>query len=321
MWGNTRGWIISAAIAVVMLGLMGLLQWSGTAPSSMTPAFAADAKNLAPLELDPSPETVLAMTDEGDVAEKYQEAIGLYDPKIYDRVSPLSLDEMPALEPIVEVTRYRQMRLFSREKRAPEVINFQREKTTIEILRKLGEACATKALMLKAKDDKDGARRYAEAAFALGAKMYRERVVYEELDAGFALMGAGAQVLATLAKEEGDTPRAAACMAVDEARKKLMVSRINDLHKITKTIDGTISATRAGDVFALAERSQERLWRIEACFQLARIHRFVGDNGRGADQRYAQMLLRRLADNDSDPLVKLAATKARDITDVEYNTQ
>jgi hypothetical protein len=321
MWGNTRGWVISAAIAVVMLGLMGLLQWSGTAPSSETAAFATDAKNLAPLVLDPSPDTVVAMTDDCDAADKYQEAIGLYDPKIYDRVSPLSLDEMPALEPIVEVTRCKQMRLFSREKRAPEVINFQHEKTPIEILRKLGEACATKGLMLKTKGDKDGARRYAEAAFALGAKMYRERVVYEELEAGFALLAASSTVLANLAEQESDAPRAAACRTIYDAIQKLMTTRVNDLRRITKTSDGTISATRAGDVFALAERSQERLWRIEACLQLARTHRFVGDNGRGADQRYAQMLLRRLADNDSDPLVKLAATKARDITDEEYNKQ
>jgi hypothetical protein len=321
MWGNKLGWGISAGIAVVMIGLMVLLQWSGTAPSDMTPKFAADPRNLAPLVLDPAPESIVAMDDACDAGDKYAIAIANYDPKIYDKVNPLNLDEMPALEALVEGTHCKNMTLFTRQ--AGKVINFEREKTPIETLRKLGEASASKALMLKAKSDKAGSQKYAEAAFALGAHMYKERVVFEEYDGGMGVMGAGTQVLLALATEAGDTARAAQLKAFNDARIKFGQNggRVADLRAITKTIDGNISAARAGDVFALAQKSKERMWRVEACLQLARTKRFVGEEGRGADQRYAQMVLRKLADTDPDPIVKIAATRARDITDEEYFKQ
>ena len=321
MWGNRIGWGISAGMAIVMIGLMVLLQWSGTTPSDMTPKFAADAQNLAPLVLTPAPESILSQADACDAADKYREAIAEYqsDPKRYDKVNPLELDQMPALDLLVEATNCREMTLFRKDPGT--VINFEREKAPVEALRALGRAAGTKANMLRAKGDKGGATKYAEAAFALGTKMYKERVVFEELDAGFASLGEGSYVLAALAKEAGDADRANQYAALDQARIALMKSRIGDLHAITKTIDGNMSARRAGDVFALAEKSKERLWRVEACLQLARTHRFVGDDGRAADQRYAQIVLRRLADNDPDPVVKTAATKARDITDEQYNKQ
>jgi hypothetical protein len=240
---------------------------------------------------------------------------------LYQSIKSQQLDLLEACDKVADATYLKDMTLFNKD--PGKVINFEREKTPIEELRKVGDATATKALMLKAKKDTDGARKYAEAAFALGAKMYNERVVYEELDAGLGIMGAACGVLGGLARDAGDKDRVAQITAFVEARIKLSEpykSRVYDLHKITKTIDGKISGERAGDVFALAEKSKERLWRVEACLQLARTHRNVGDEGRAADQRYAQILLRRLAE-DPDPVVKVAATKARDITDEEYNRQ
>jgi hypothetical protein len=325
MWGNRLGWGISAAISVVMVGLMALLQSSGTTASDMTAKFAADPQNLAPLSLTPAPDTILtSMTDTGDSADLYREAITLYEksPALYQSVNPRQIDMLEACDKVAEATHLKDMTLFSKD--PGKVINFEREKTPIEELRKVGDATATKALMLKAKKDTDGARKYAEAAFALGAKMYKERVVYEELDAGLGIMGAACGVLGGLAQDAGDKERVAQITAFVEARIKFSEpgkSRVYDLHKITKTIDGKISGERAGDVLAVAEKSKERMWRVEACLQLARTHRFVGDEGRAADQRYAQLLLRKIAENDPDPVVKIAAAKARDITDDEYNRQ
>jgi hypothetical protein len=63
------------------------------------------------------------------------------------------------------------------------------------------------------------------------------------------------------------------------------------------------------------------MWRVEACFQLGRMRFNLGDNGRAADQRHAMMLLRKLADSDPDPIVKLAAAKARDLTPQDYQRE
>ena len=323
MFGNRLGWMISAAMAIVMIALMWLLQNSGVAASGMTSKFSADPLNLGPLSLNPAPDTILiSMTDGGDSAELYGQAISLYEssPDLYKNFNTQKVDQLDAVEKVAEATHLKGMTLFA--KNPGKVINFEREKGPIEALRNIGETAAKKAMVLRAKKDADGARKYAEAAFALGAKMFNERVVYEELDAGLGVMGAATGVLMNLAKDANDATRIDQLMAFSEARLKFADtrSRLYDLHKITKTIDGNISGSRAGDVFALAENSRERMWRVEACLQLARTHRFVGEEGRAADQRNAQIVLRKLAD-DPDPVVRVAATKARDITDDEYNRQ
>ncbi len=324
MWGNKLGWGISVGLAIVMIGLMVLLQWAGTTPSDMTPAFAKDPASLAPLALPIAPETVVTtMMDPCDAADKYREAIAEYqaNPALYDRFDAKNADNLKACDLVVEATKCKDLKLFTKD--AEKVINFDREKAPIEALRKIGEITATKASYLAAKKDYDAARRYAEAAFALGAKMYGERVVYEELDAGLGIMGAGAGSLLRIAKDSGDTRTMAQIQAFDAARRAYFKdsSRAFDLHRITKTIDGNTSGARAGDVFALAEKSKERLWRVEACLQLARTKHNVGEEGKAADQRHAQILLRKLADTDPDPIVRTAATRARDITELEYNAQ
>jgi tetratricopeptide (TPR) repeat protein len=317
------GWGISAGIAILMIGMMVALQWSGTVPSDMTGKFAADPKNLGLLVLEPSPDTVFAATEACDAAGKYQQAIDQFqeNKQPYVKLSAKTLDQMPAVEAILEAASCKNFTLFTRN--PAQVINFDREKKPIEALRALGEATAWKALALKAAGDKDGARRYAEAAFALGVKLYNERVTYEECEAGLAAMGAGGKVLMDLANEAADAGRAAQIKAFMEAKVKLpdAKARVGELHALTKSVDGNVSGRRAGDIFALAERSQERMWRVEACMQMGRMKKDVGEEGRAADQRHAQILLRRLADNEPDPIVRYAASRARDMTDEEYHRQ
>ena len=324
MWGNRLGWSISCVIALVMITLMVMLERSGTQPSGMTPKFAAELPQyLAPFAMSPAPETILQnMTEDRDAADIYREAIALYEksPALYASFNPKTANELEAVDKIVEATNCKSMTLFAKD--PGRVINFESVKPPIEALRKIGESAANKALTLRAGKDPDGARRYAEAAFALGAKMLNERIVYEEFDAGLGIMGAASGVLIRLANDNGDTGRADQIKNFNDARMKLSDKngRTFDLHRITKTRDGDISAMRAGDLFVLARRSQERMWRVEACLQLARTHRNVGDDGRAADQRFAQALLVKLA-NDPDLAVKTAAARARDITDPEYNRQ
>lgn len=324
MWGNRLGWGISCVIALAMIALMVMLQRSGTQASDMTSKFAAELQqNMAVLVISPAPETLLQnMTEDCDAADLYREAISMYEksPSLYASFNPKTANELEAVDKIVAAKDCKSMTLFSKD--PGKVINFDPEKPPIEALRKIGDAAANKALMLRAAKDLEGARKYAEAAFSLGAKMVNERVVYEEFDAGLGIMGSASEVLIRLANDVDDTGRADQIKAFKNARIKLSDKngRLFDLHRITKTLDGDISAARAGDLFTLVEKSQERMWRVEGCLQLARTHRNVGDEGRAADQRYAQALLVKLA-NDPDPAVKTAAIRARDITDVEYNKQ
>lgn len=322
MWGNRQGWLISAAIAVVMLGLMGVLQWSGTAPSGMTARFEQDKGSLQPIALPVSPESIVAMPDDCDAAQAYGEALAEYQANEgkYKAVNSQNVEQLPALEKIVAGAKCKRMTLFSKD--PSKVVNFERVKRPVEDLRQLGELTANKGLLLAAKKDYDRARTYGEAAFALGAKMYNERVVYEEYDAGMGVMGAAAGALIKAAHDDNQVAREQELKDFEKARIAMGAkgARVADLRAITHNIDGNLSATRAGDVFALAANSQERMWRVEACLQLARIHRYVGDDGRAADQRYAQILLKRLT-NDPDPIVKYAADRALNITELEYNKQ
>lgn len=323
MWGNAKGWTISAILVITFTATAVALQMTGTTPSGMTPAFAATAANLEPISLPSSPDAIVPATDTCNAADAYREAIRQYqaNPSLYDTFHPDRANQYAACEQIVLATHCRDMTLWSA---APEqLINWDREKEPLTALQKVGHVTALRALAALKSNDPAAATAYAEAAFALGAKLVRERITYEEFEAGLGLMGEAAPTLRDLAKAAHHADRERQVDAFDKAR--LAFTRddgtIHDLHVVTCNIDGDLSAARAGDVFYLAQHAPERMWRVEACFQLARIHRNVGDRGRASDQRYAQILLRRLADTDTDPIVKLAATTALDVTDAQYHRQ
>jgi hypothetical protein len=63
---------------------------------------------------------------------------------------------------------------------------------------------------------------------------------------------------------------------------------------------------------------QERMWRIEAIYKLGRMKFNVGTNGRPGDQKAAEGRLVRMAELESDPLIKKAADQAAKLTQQEY---
>ena len=323
MWGNKAGWTISALIVAVFVGAMYFLQTVGMSASEMTPKFAAEAGNMQPLSLPTAPESIVSMTDDCDAAPAYRQAIQEYqDHKFdYDTKPGSTVAKLTAADKLVEATHCRKLTLFSSEPK--QVMNFDSEIEPIAALQKIGILTVNRALALNLDKDYPGATKYAEAAFALGAKMFNERVRFDEMEAGLGLMGSAGTVLMKVATAQGDSGRAEQLKKFDDARKAYAGrdGPLQDLRIITRNIDGKTSGSRAGDVFWLAQKSPERMWRIEACFQLARMTHNVGDDGHASDQRNAQKILRRLADTETDPLVKAAATRARDMTDAEYNKQ
>ena len=59
------------------------------------------------------------------------------------------------------------------------------------------------------------------------------------------------------------------------------------------------------------------MYRVEAIFAMGRMRFFAGANGRVGNQRGAMQELRRLAES-SDPVIRRAASEARDLTIEEY---
>jgi hypothetical protein len=75
-----------------------------------------------------------------------------------------------------------------------------------------------------------------------------------------------------------------------------------------------------GDVFAFARDSKERVWRVEAILKLGRMKFNVGNPGSPGDQRNAARLATRFAELDPDPVIRRAASLARDLTVEQFRT-
>jgi hypothetical protein len=323
MWGNRLGWVISAIVVVIFTAGLLALQHAGTIASPMTAAFAADPANLQQLIVPFDPQSIVHTDDNCDAADLYRQAIAEYDkaPQLYQNVDPQNPGQLIACTPIISATHCKNLTLFASH--PDEVVNFDREKQPIAALMQIGETLGIRAQYELAQGDQTTSTREAQAVFALGAKLFQERIVYEEFEAGLALMGDADSVLLKIAEKQGNPALAAHISEFDRTRMQFLAKggRVDQLRIITKNIDGNLSAEHAGDVFALAEKSHERMWRVEGCFQLGRMRFNIGDNGRAADQRHAMTLLRKLADFDPDPIVKLAAAKARDLTPQDYQRE
>jgi hypothetical protein len=148
-----------------------------------------------------------------------------------------------------------------------------------------------------------------EAVFSLGAKLLRERLTYEELDAGLKMLAEGSALIGKL-----NPQRAAACQQFDEARRAYVNEHILPVQKILHTLDQPTIERHGGDVIYLARHAQDRMWQVEAIFALAR-YRF--NAGRFADQHTALKVLQELS-KDADPIVRTAATQGRDMTEERY---
>jgi hypothetical protein len=310
MWGNTIGWIISLLlIAGAVAGAAYLDRMDRVTPPT---AFAMDPKNLAELDLGiPLQPLMPDLSGPVDITAQLKAAIEAYraDFYTYDRAAtgaiPDNFDAMPAIAPIVDVAMSPGAALLS--PLSEQTVTYKARKPELEAIRTLGEALIRAALS-REKSDPTAAIGYYNAAFALGMKMYRERLVYAELTAGLNLMSQSAQQLAKLPI---DPKRAEALRAFEPARRTLVEERINPVWRIVGSVDPSVVQQHAGDVFVIARDAPERMWRIEAIFALAR-YRYSAQRFR--DRANAIGTLEQIAEKETDPVVKQAAIAARDMT-------
>ncbi len=324
MWGNSLGWIISTLILLLVGGWVYLIERG----SSLTPAteFSANPANFEPLHFPELPQTLLP--DSGaDAGPMYRSAIDMYlqDRATYSNFAALgTLDspaakKLPAMEPIVEASHYLSMNLFAA--RPPEIINYSLNKPSLEALETLGKVCVDRlALLNQRAGNNQEAIKYYRAGFMLGLHLCNERLNHAELALGLQLLGKTTPMLAKL-YDETDNPVAAAAYRDFDAKRIAFAKSLEPTLRVVQAVDARTVGTHTGDLFELAKRSKERMWRVEALMALGRVRYFAGSGGTAANQRAAMALLREIAEEDEDYVVRTAAGAARNLTVEEHRMQ
>lgn len=311
MLGNTRGWVISAVIALCG----GYVLWLGSQPPGVSGPSGVFPNLLANVALPTDPKSVAPTPMDGDcdAGEKYRAAIDEYLAKRdqYDKwfrdAKAASAAKPRGVELLLEAADCGRMNLF---RRAPaDVVNYDPEPPALEAIERLG-AMATQRGMLLRKTQPDEARRYLAAAFSLGHHLYNERLAWREFTAGVNLMVDASKYLREI---EPDAGRARSLELFAAAADKYKLEQLK-LYGVLNTADGAIVGKHGGDVFALARASPEPMWRTGAILALGRMKY---NTPRRGDQLAAPRELKTWA-NDPDPVTRAAAAEASKLTIEQY---
>ena len=329
MFGNRQGWIVSGVL-VALMGLV-LLQLSKlntpTAPSrgavdkggKYALKLEASPDKLDPIQLPFEPTSVYAeMTNSTDSGPQYREALAEYEKDKYQydtrtKFKNTDLAKFPALKPLLDARTSNKMTTFSGK--PEEVINYNKlEPEAIKALGQLGFAANQLALMI-GDTQKAEAIDLIHAAFSLGVKMCQERVRYAEFLTGHQLIAESCLLI-----EKLDPDRATPAKAAREAMAKMVKEKIIPMAYAITSIDSHVMVRTAGDIFYIVKNSKERMWRVEAALKMGYYKWNAGEPGNAADQRYARIYAKKLSNNESeDPLVKLAAKQAFELTKEQYS--
>lgn len=333
-WGNGAGWTIAAVVGTVIVGIVIAL---GKAGSMTQPtALGRDPSRWSTIEQPTDPAVVLdgeeGSADAGatylDIADAYLASYAArrpYDDLLRDDViTPAPADTLPLLDDLVTATGSTPATLFGD---APEsLINYDRAPARLDALHAIGQAAIKQGSLLAARarngeeGEADRARDLLRAAYALGLRLYEERLVHRELEYGYRLMSESLGTLAALAQVQGDAGRAAAL----RAEREQLVSYVRDTIGPVWEAIGTINDVRttrdpadlhAGDVAVIATSDEAaRLWRTEA---LLRLGKYRLDATRRGDRAGARRILRDALETLNDPTLRLAAETAASLTQVE----
>ncbi|CAA9431502.1 MAG: hypothetical protein AVDCRST_MAG64-3528 [uncultured Phycisphaerae bacterium] len=322
MFGNKEGWALSVAI----VALVGLMLWKFdmlTAPAMAAPS--GQFRNLrAPIALPVKPADALpgVMTEDLDAGDLYWKAIKVYQasPETYDKAQPrytTRLDKLPAIDLLVEATAANRATIFMRKPAT--LVNYGYPGPEMEALYNLGRVANSIAFSSQADGDEARTKKYAYACFSLGAKLYDERLIHGELDAGIKLMQTAGDSLATLARKQGNEAEAAKWKQFTDATSRYYTTEIQELVRKVLGAGAIDLRKHSGDVFELALHNPDRMWQVEALLKIGRYKYEMG--GTLGDQIWANRLLHEPArhglpdfTNHKDPAVARAATIARDLT-------
>jgi hypothetical protein len=323
MWGNSLGWTISAALVALCAGWLYIIAHasSPTAPTD----FSRDERNFAGLALPTPPPGALPTGQAApDAAALYRRAIELFlaDRATYDNFAKIgkldsaSAKQLEAIDLLIQAAPARDVKVFVN--RPSEIITYAREKPALDALQLLGRICVDRLGLLNQRaGNTDEAMKHYQAALALGWNLANERLTYDELALGLELIAKASTGMSSIAPAD----IAGGLRDFNQRRVTFMRDRIEPVVRITRAIDANIVGQRSGDIFQLAKRSQERMWRVEAILALGRVRFFAGAGGTRANVTNATALVRELATNDPDPVIRAAASAARDLTMEQHRMQ
>jgi len=311
MWGNRLGWGISAAMVVVAVGgwLLVENQLRLTEPTN----FSSD-ENLASLSPPLPPNPVVQFNEPGDAGQLYRQAAAAF-PDSSDACEDFAkhpADAAPpqAIQLVLDATHQRGVAVFADD--PGQLINYTEHNPSLEALNDLGHVVDAAGLMFFKQKKTEDARRFYRAVYALGLRLYDERLDYDEYLAGMGLMNEATAGLAEC--ETADSPARDELTKQESAVAAFDQEHVRPIYQVLVSGDPAAIAANAGDIFVFATSARERMFRVEAILKLGR-YRF--DAARNADQMAVPRYLRKLA-NDPDPAVRVAATAARDLTLEQY---
>lgn len=319
MWGNRLGWIL----AVLILLLEAAAVWAFTSFDSVSAPsdFSRNVEYTGSLTFPLSATSVVpSMTSPGDSGATYREVIDevAAHRDEYEAFAKSGKDaDAPKLRAIYLLQDAAPMlhaKIFADDPAS--LINYESEKPNLDALM-LAAKSAIRAGLLTQKSQPAEAQKHFEAVFSLGWKLYEERICEAELSAAVDLLGQSSTALQRLAEANKDTARAAQLQQFNQTRVQFYENRIKPVRRVLMSIDPNVIASSVGDYFYFAKLSKERAWRTEAILALGRLKFYVGQDGRAANQTGAMKELNQLV-NDPDPIVKSAATAARDLTIEQY---
>ena len=314
MFGNIQGWIISAILATAMsLSLVWSARPLGITPPTHTPTVAVA---LAPITLPSAAAELVPAKDNCDAGDDYRKAIANYrqNQAAYDEfrthISLQRLSSVPAIESLLKITHCSSAKIFQN---APaDLINYAGEHPDLEACKTLGNSAIAVGLLYKANKDYDQSRQYLDAAFALGNKLFDERLTFEEMGAGLGLMQGAARAMESLAKDKGDAGLADAAGRFLKDTETA-ANRWIDCYKLVGGIDENFVGQYTGDIFQIAASgSADPMWRVEAIKHLGH---YQYNAITKMDQKQSTRVLQRLsADSKLDPRVHTAAVAAANLT-------
>lgn len=324
MWGNRLGWILS--VLIVLATVAGML-WIDAAGRrfSRPDAYGLDPANSAALSLPDPTLVVPSMTGDADASALYRQLIdrtlaALPAVEQFARAGRAGETRAirPVLEPMLAAAGARRASVFASS--PGELINYDNAHPGLSALELAGKA-ALRAALVEPRTRTSDARRTLEAVFALGHRLFEERLTYEELDLGLRLMAESAAALRRLAEQDELDPaaRVASIDGFDRPRLVLARDRVLPIAARIRTLDGRVVAANAGNVMHWAKHAGDRVWRVEAILAVGRLRYFVGTEGKPGDAAAAARTLEELA-SDPDPVIQAAVRAAASLTQEQFRS-
>lgn len=312
MPGNRLGWTFAALLAVLYLGALVALEFSGSlsAPTALTTSpTALDALSLPPPPLPPATDTSDATPLLNDIIRLVNQDCPLYERFVSSPSVPTDdIPRLAAITPLLAQTNHPTATLYSRT--PADIVSYAPENPSLTALSLAGRAANRLAMVHRAQGRPDDARPLFLASLSLGHKLFLSRTTYAELSTALGLMSESATGLKLL----GDP----AALPFLESLSTLN-AQILPVWTAISTVDPTTLGFHNGDIARLALFSNERVYRVESTLKLGRLKYNVGTSGTPADQRNTTKLLTRLL-QDPDPAVSHAARLALDLTIENYRT-